>query len=123
MKKDIESLLRESKPQVKENPTFLLEVQQKMRAVDGIKTEVDRQRRSSRHSLVIALFFGLAFGLLVAALAYLYPVDSAALNENILAELKSALEPWKKYILLFVAGCAVILGVVFGTKRTDSIGL
>ena len=123
MKKDIESLLRESKPQVKENPTFLIEVQQKMRAVDGIKTEVDRQRRSGRHSLVIALFFGLAFGLLVAALAYLYPVDSAAVNENILAELKLALEPWKKYILLFVAGCAVILGVVFGIKRTDSIGL
>ena len=123
MKKDIESLLRENKPQVKENPTFLLEVQQRMREVDGIKTEVDRQRRSGRHSLVIALFFGLAFGLLVAALAYLYPVDSAAVNENILAELKLALEPWKKYILLFVAGCAVILGVVFGTKRTDSIGL
>ena len=42
---DIESLLRENKAQVRDNPTFLLEVQQKMRAVDGIKSEVDRQRR------------------------------------------------------------------------------
>ena len=42
---NIESILRESKPQVKDNPAFLLEVQQKMRAVEGIKNEVDRQRR------------------------------------------------------------------------------
>ena len=38
---DIDSFLRENKPKVKENTAFLLEVQQKMRAVDGIKTEVD----------------------------------------------------------------------------------
>lgn len=45
---DIESLLRENKPHVKDNPTFLLEVQHKMRAVDGIKSEVDRQRQIGR---------------------------------------------------------------------------
>ena len=45
---DIESLLRGNKPQVKDNPTFLLEVQQKMRTVEGIKSEVDRQRRYGR---------------------------------------------------------------------------
>ena len=48
---DIESLLRENKPHVKDNPTFLLEVQHKMRAVDGIKSEVDRQRRYGRQAL------------------------------------------------------------------------
>lgn len=45
---DIESLLRGNKPQVKDNPTFPLEVQQKMRTVEGIKSEVDRQRRYVR---------------------------------------------------------------------------
>ena len=59
---DIESLLRESKPQVHENPTFLLEVQQRMCAVDGIKSEVDRQRRHSTQTIVLALFIGFVFG-------------------------------------------------------------
>ena len=51
---DIESLLRDSRPQVQDNPAFLLEVQQKMRAVEGIKKEVDRQRRSGRRALAMA---------------------------------------------------------------------
>jgi len=32
---DIDSYLRANRPQIKDNPTFLLEVEQKMRAVDG----------------------------------------------------------------------------------------
>ena len=59
---DIESILRDRKPQVKENPTFLLEVQQKMRAVEGIKNEVDRQRRYGRSSVIVALVLGLIVG-------------------------------------------------------------
>ena len=123
MKKDIESLLRESKLQVKENPTFLLEVQQKMRAVDGIKAEVDRQRRSGRHSLVIALFFGLAFGLLVAALAYLYPINPESIEKDILTSIKSLIDPWKHYILFFVAVCAIVLGIIYSTKKENLIDL
>ena len=59
---DIESLLRDSRPQVQDNPAFLLEVQQKMRAVEGIKKEVDRQRRSGRRALALALTCGLILG-------------------------------------------------------------
>ena len=56
---DIESFLRNNKPQVKDNPTFLLEVQQKMREVDGIKKEVDKQRRLGHHAILIVLVSGL----------------------------------------------------------------
>ena len=38
--RDIESFLRENKPRVKDNPTFMLEVQQKMRAV-GYRQAID----------------------------------------------------------------------------------
>ena len=40
---DIEDFLRENKPQVKEDPTFILEAQRRMEQVEGIKAEVDRQ--------------------------------------------------------------------------------
>lgn len=59
---DIESFLRNNKPQVKDNPTFLLEVQQKMREVDGIKKEVDKQRRLGHHAILIAAACAIALG-------------------------------------------------------------
>ena len=60
--KDIELLLRDSKPKVKDNPEFMLEVQQKMREVDGIKQEVDRQRSFGRIAMVSTLCIGLLAG-------------------------------------------------------------
>lgn len=120
---DIESLLRENKPQVKDNPTFLLEVQQKMRAVDGIKSEVDRQKRYGHQALVIALVAGFVLGGIVAMLAYLYPINSELPGEYILANIKQLIDPWKHYILLFVAGCAIALGVTYSTRKEHTIGI
>ena len=118
---DIESLLRENKPQVKENPTFLLEVQQKMRAVDGIKSEVDRQRRYGHQALVIALVAGLILGGIVATLAYLYPINPDLLGESLIADIKMALDPWKHYVLIFMAICAITLGVIFSSKKGNIV--
>ena len=112
---DIESFLRENKPQVEENPLFILEVQQKMRAVDGIKAEVDRQRRYGRMALVAALVFGLMAGALAVSLAYLYPVDTETIADNIIISIKHILDPWKHYLLLPTAGCAIALGIIFST--------
>ena len=116
---DIESFLRANKPKVKDSPTFLLEVQQKMRAVDGIKSEIDNQRRYGRHALIVALFIGLILGALIAALAYLYPINPEAVGENFLADIKMFLDPWKHYILLFVAVCAIVLGVLNTNLSTN----
>ena len=118
---DIESLLRENKPQVKENPTFLLEVQQKMHAVDGIKSEVDRQRRYGHQALVIALVAGLILGGIVATLAYLYPITPELLGESLIADIKMALDPWKHYVLIFMAICAITLGVIFSSKKGNIV--
>ena len=118
---DIDSLLRESKPQVKNNPTFLLEVQQKMRAVDGIKSEVDRQRRYSHQALVIALVAGLILGGLVATLTYLYPINPESLGESLIADLRMALDPWKHYALIFMAICAITLGVIYSVRKGNTI--
>lgn len=121
MKKvDIESLLRGNKPQVKDNPTFLLEVQQKMRAVEGIKIEVDRQRRSGRYALVLALFAGFTLGCIAAALAYLYPVNPETIGDNLMMNIKALIDPWKHYVLLLIACCAIALGVIFSFRKVNS---
>ena len=118
---DIESLLRENKPQVKDNPTFLLEVQQKMRAVDGIKSEVDRQRRYGHQALVIALVAGLILGGIVATLAYLYPIAPDSIGESLITDIKMVLDPWKHYVLIFMAICAITLGVIFSSKKGNIV--
>lgn len=118
---DIESLLRENKPHVKDNPTFLLEVQHKMRAVDGIKSEVDRQRRYGHQALVIALVAGLVLGCIITTLAYLFPIDPDSLGESLIADIKMILDPWKHYVLIFMAICAITLGVIFSARKENTI--
>ena len=118
---DIESLLRENKPHVKDNPTFLLEVQHKMRAVDGIKSEVDRQRRYGRQALVIALVAGPVLGCIITVLAYLFPIDPESLGESLIADIKMILDSWKHYVLIFMAICAITLGVIFSVRKENTI--
>ena len=120
---DIESLLRENKPHVKDNPTFLLEVQQKIRAVDGIKSEVDRQRRYGHQAFVIALVAGLVLGSIVAMLAYLYPINPEMFGESLIADIKMALDPWKHYVLIFIAICAITLGIIYSVGKENTFGL
>ena len=114
---DIESILRDSKPQVKDNPAFLLEVQQKMRAVEGIKNEVDRQRRYGRSSVIVALVLGLIVGAMSMSLAYLYPIDPSAINDSLISDIRVFMESYKHYLLLPVAGCAIALGMILGRQN------
>ena len=114
--KDIESILRDSRPQVEDNPTFLLEVQQKMRAVEGIKNEVDRQRRHGRTALILALVSGLIFGAVAMSLTYLYPIDTSAISEGILSDIRVFVESYKQYLMLLIAGCAISLGIILGRE-------
>lgn len=106
---DIESFLREHKPLVHDNPAFLLEVQQKMRAVEGIKSEVDRQRNYGRTALLCALVLGMLAGALAMLLAYLYPVDTEAISDGIISGIRLFIEPWEQYLMIPVAVCAIVL--------------
>lgn len=117
--KDIESFLRENRPQVKDNPTFLLEVQRKMREVEGIKSEVDRQRKYGRIALVVTLVFGLLLGALAMLLTYLVPVDKL-IDIDILASIRLYVEPIKEYLIVPLVACAVALLAVLYTSRQNS---
>ncbi len=120
MKNDnIESFLRNNKPQVEDNPTFLLEVRQKINAVDGIKSEVDRQRRIGRVALVGALVIGLIMGALAMFIVWLYPVSTLEVGRDLISNIHSSIEPYKQYLLLPVAGCAISLSVIFSRKKRD----
>ena len=81
--KNLDQFLRENKPVVKDDPAFLLETRRRMDAVEGIKAEVDRQRRHGRTALLVTLVLGLAAGALMTAIAFLYPVDPTSVGEGL----------------------------------------
>ena len=51
--KQLESFLRENRPETASDPTFILETRRRMEQVEGIKSEVDRTRRGGRVALIL----------------------------------------------------------------------
>ena len=114
--KDLEEFLRENKPQVKEDPTFILETQHRMEQVEGIKAEVDRQHCRGRLALIIALVGGLVIGVLATTLAILYPIDVESVGEGLWQSVRLFLQNYRQYLLLPVALLSIALGVVLSRK-------
>lgn len=109
---ELENFLRDNRPRVKADPTFILETRRRIEAVEGIKSEVDRQRRRGRRALIIALVAGLAMGVLVTAVAFLYPVEPSSVGRGILDSIRLFLQSYRQYLLLPTAILAVALAAV-----------
>ena len=108
----LEELLREARPVVKDDPTFLLETQRRMAAVEGVKYEVDRQRRYGRTVLIVTLVIGIVAGCFAATLAFLYPISITGDGESIWESARIFLDHWKHRLMLPIALCAIALGLV-----------
>ena len=120
--KEIEEFLRENKPVVKDNPTFILEARRRMEAVEGIKAEVDRQRCYGRLALIITLMASLLLGVVATAIAFLYPIDTESVGKGVLDSIRLFLTTWKQYLLLPVALLAIAMSMVLMSgKRGKSI--
>lgn len=108
---DIEQLLRENKPVVKDDPTFMPEVQQRLNAVDGIKKEIDRQRRHGHRVLLVTLIIGALVGILASLSFMLFPMDSV---KGQLAGIMTLLAPWKPYLAIAAAIAVAVISIFLG---------
>ena len=113
---NIEEILRNCRPAVKDNPTFVLETLRKMDAVEGIKEEVDRQRRHGRSVIFVALFLGLLAGILVTAFPLLFPKAASALAKTLRGTALAIPYFWRLFITA-AAILAVTLGLVLPLER------
>lgn len=118
--KEIDQFLRENKPVTKDNPTFILETRRRMEEVEGIKAEVDRQRRSDRLALIYALAFGLVLGVSATAIAFLYPAQPSSVGAGLWESVRLFLHTWRQYLLFPVAAIAVTLGLVLMSGNRQS---
>ena len=119
---ELDMFLRNTRPQVKEDPCFILETRRRLEAVEGIKQEVERQRRRNGIALVSTLAAGLAAVAVLVVLLTIFPVDILVGNAaNRIAGLFSTLPVnWK--LFLSVPFAAATLAVVFFlTSRRSSV--
>ncbi len=116
----IEDFLRENKPQVKEDPTFILEAQRRMEQVEGIKAEVDRQRSRGRVALIVALCAGLAVGVFATAITFLYPIDAQSSAEGLLRATRLFLQDYRQYLVYPVALFTISLILVLSRSKSYS---
>ena len=117
---NIEDLLRQAKPVVKDDPAFLMETRRRMEQVEGIKAEVDHQRRNSRIILSVTLAAGLALGMLAMAIVFLFPAEIESFQNGFLANVRNFLYQYRQYLVYPVAALAVALSLVLTTRRNNS---
>ena len=116
----LESFLRENRPQTEKDPTFILETRRRMAEVEGIKAEVDRTRNTGRGVLIAALVAGIAIGTIVTALAFLYPVNPEQIAGNMMDKVRLFLDGYKQYFIPGLATMIVALTLVLSLRRTPA---
>lgn len=116
---DLEQYLRDNKPAVQDDPTFILETRRRLSSVEGLKEEVDRQRRAGRNALIIALVAGLAAGVALSVLAFLYPIHPESPGGGLLDSVRAFLQNYRQYLLIPTALLATALGLVLSHEKKD----
>ena len=101
---DLNILLRTNKPVVKDDPAFMLKARQRMNAVEGIKNEVDRQRKHGLITLSVTLLIGVAAGIIITVCLLLAPID------RILA----FVEKWKLFLGIAVSVAFALISIILG---------
>ncbi len=112
---NIDEFLRNNKPVVKDDPTFMLEVQRKLDAVEGIKNEIDRQRRHVRFVILVTIFIGVAIGISAAVFMMIFPMVNI---KSQLADILTSLAPWKPYLAIATAIAVSLLSIYLGDNST-----
>ncbi len=101
---DLNILLKTNKPVVKDDPAFMLKARQRMNAVEGIKNEVDRQRKHALIALSVTLLIGVAAGILITVFLLLAPIDS----------IRALIGEWKLYIEVGVSIVFTLIAIYLG---------
>lgn len=101
---DLNILLRANKPVVKDDPAFMLKARQRMSAVEGIKNEVDRQRKHGLITLSVTLLIGVAAGIIITVCLLLAPIDS----------ILAFVEKWKLCLGIAVSVAFALISIILG---------
>ena len=119
--KDIEQFLRDNKPETPDEGQFMIEMNARLNAVEGIKKTVEGENRRWRVALIIALVAGLVLGCAITALVLLCPVEPLQVEQSALMKALQTMQPYKNLLFGFIAACAIALGVLSLTGRRQTM--
>ena len=117
----LDELLREARPLVKDDPAFLMETRRRLEQVEGIKQEVDRQHKNWRIILIVTMVAGLVLGMAAMALIFLFPEQIQGFQDGFLASARDFLFKWRQFIVFGVAALAIGLALVLSNGKKNSI--
>lgn len=118
---NIEQYLRDNKPDIPEEGQFLIETNARLSKVEGIKLCVEEDHHHGRTALVIALAGGFLLGCLVTLLIMLYPLPSIIVDSASFDSIIAKLQEWRDVFIAMIAACAIVLGVVFMTRKEEAL--
>lgn len=121
--RQLESFLKENRPQVESDPTFILETRRRMAGVEGIKAEVDRTRLTGRIALIVSLAVGIVIGSAATIVAYLFPVKPDLEISGVVDSARLWLHTYRMYILIPLAMLITALSLVLAGGRNTTRGI
>ena len=118
---ELDMFLRNTRPEVKEDPYFILETRRRLAAVEGIKHEVELQHRRGRIALLATLVAGIAAVAILVVLFTILPVDAFISNaSNRIAEAFSTLPVnWKLFLPVTFAAATLALVFILTRRRSE----
>lgn len=118
--KDLEQFLRDNKPEMPDEGQFMIEMNARLNAVEGIKQTVDGESRRWRKALIITLVVGLVLGSALTALVLLHPLPALGVDESILTKSVQFLQDKNEFLFGFIAVCATALGILSLTAHRQT---
>ena len=122
--KDIEQFLKDNKPQTPAEDNFIIEMNARLEAVEGIKSTVAEERRRGRRMMLAALGAGLILGGLVTAVLILHPALPEAVGGKWFTAIRGAAAGFQTFLKsapqalsLLIAAFAITIGLVVLNPR------
>ena len=116
---DIEQFLRDNKPQTPTEDNFIIEMNARLEAVEGIKRTVAEEHRRGRRLMLAALGTGLILGGLVSAVLILHPALPETVGGKWIAAFRDAAAGFQTFLKsapqalsLLIAALAITLGLM-----------
>lgn len=116
---DIEQFLRDNRPQTPSEDNFIIEMNARLEAVEGIRRTVAEEKRRGRRLMLAALGAGLILGGLVAAVLILHPALPETVGVKWLTAIRGAAAGFQNVLKiapqalsLLIAALAITLGLV-----------
>ena len=116
--KDIKNFFHNHQPQSDDADVFLLDLQQKMEAMEIVKQQYDNALRHYRIMIGVSVCGGIVIGAAIMILMILHPFKITGLG--IFVAIRSFVSEWKMLFMILIATIVIVFSLLPERKRYSS---